>query len=368
MKNIMLIIGTRPEAIKMCPLAYALRKRPDFHVTICATGQHEEMLEQVFQAFNLTPDHNLHIMKANQNLFDITMQILNDIRKLYEAEKPALVLVHGDTTTAFSAALAAFYMKIPVGHVEAGLRTYRIFAPYPEEFNRQSIDSMTSYFFAPTENAKSNLLAEKKDDSAIYVTGNTAIDALQYTVDPVYQHPLLTWSNGSRLMLITIHRRENLGEPMRQIFTAIRKVLDEYDDVRAVYPVHLNPTVQSIARSVFDGCEKIRLVPPMDVIDFHNIMAKSYLILTDSGGVQEEAPSLKVPVLVARNTTERQEGVDAGITKVIGTETNTVYMECRKLLDQPECYRSMIAEVNPYGDGKASERIADIICGLMETT
>lgn len=366
MKKIMMIFGTRPEAIKMCPLVHELRKHSCFQVTVCVSGQHREMLEQVLNAFDITPEYDMKIMKKNQNLFDITTDILKKIKDIYEKERPDLVLVHGDTTTAFASSLAAFYLNIPVGHVEAGLRTYNIYSPFPEEFNRQAIGITAKYNFAPTEKAKENLLNEQKPPESIYVTGNTAIDALKTTVRENYSHPLLDWAQGSRLILLTAHRRENLGQPMRQMFRAILRVVERYPDVKVVYPVHLNPLVREAADEIFGENQRVKLVEPLDVVDFHNFMAKSHIILTDSGGIQEEAPSLKKPVLVMRNTTERAEGVRAGITKLVGTDEENIFRECCSLLDSEKEYSAMITDTNPYGDGLASSRIAEIIKETMK--
>ena len=361
MKTILLIFGTRPEAIKMCPVVNELKTRNNINTVVCVTGQHREMLDQVLDVFGVAPDYDLSIMKENQDLFDITSNILNRIGAVLDKVKPDVVLVHGDTTTTFIAALAAFYKQIPVGHVEAGLRTYDIYSPYPEEFNRQATEIISRYNFAPTERAANNLFNEGKDPKTVYITGNTAIDALKTTVKEDYSHPVLDWAEGSRLILITAHRRENLGEPMHRMFRAIRKVLDEFEDVKAVYPVHRNPKVRQIAEKEFSGCGKIKLIEPLDVLDFHNFMKKSFLILTDSGGIQEEAPSLGKPVLVMRDTTERPEGIEAGTLKLVGTDEETVYSETKRLLEDPDSYELMARASNPYGDGKTSIRIADIL-------
>jgi UDP-N-acetylglucosamine 2-epimerase (non-hydrolysing) len=361
MKKIMLVFGTRPEAIKMCPLVNELKSRPNIEVLVCVTGQHRQMLDQVLTAFHVSPDYDLSVMQDNQTLFDITSNVLNRIRQVLENEKPELVLVHGDTTTTFAASLACFYLQIPVGHVEAGLRTYQKFSPYPEEFNRQAVGILASYHFAPTEAAKNNLIMEGKDPSTIYVTGNTAIDALKTTVRSDYQHELLDWVSGSRLILLTAHRRENLGEPLRQMFRAIRRVVEEMPDIKVIYAIHLNPVVRDTAYTVFGDNERIRLVEPLNVIDFHNIMARSYIILTDSGGIQEEAPSLGKPVLVMRDTTERPEGIKAGTLKLVGTEEAVIYNSMKSLLKDTGDYDRMSKSSNPYGDGFACRRIADII-------
>ena len=361
MKKIMLIFGTRPEAIKMCPLVNELKSRNFFDIKVCVTGQHQEMLMQVLEIFHVIPDYNLSVMKDRQTLFDVTTNILNKIKFILEKEKPDLVLVHGDTSTTFTAALACFYLKISVGHVEAGLRTHNIDSPYPEEFNRQAVGIIAAYHFAPTQLAKDNLIREGKNPSSIYVTGNTAIDALKTTVCANYHHEQLEWAKGSRLILITAHRRENLGEPMIHMFRAIRRVCDEYSDIKAIYPIHMNPSVREIAHEVLGGDERIRMIEPMDVLDFHNFLAHSYLVLTDSGGIQEEAPSLGKPVLVMRDTTERPEGVDAGTLKLVGIREETIYTAFKQLLDKPEEYAKMSTANNPYGDGYASRQIADIL-------
>lgn len=361
MKKVMIIFGTRPEAIKMCPLVNKLKNRPGIRTVVCVSGQHRKMLDQVLDAFGVVPDYDLSIMKENQTLFDITNLILNRIREVLEKEQPDVMLVHGDTTTSFAAALSGFYMQIPVGHVEAGLRTYNIQSPYPEEFNRQAVGIVTSLHFAPTKTARENLLREGKKDGSIFVTGNTAIDALRTTVRENYEHPELEWAKGSRLLLITAHRRENLGEPMHKMFRAIRRIVEETHDVRAIYPVHLNPAVRKAADEELSGCDRIRLIEPLDVLDFHNFMARSYLILTDSGGIQEEAPSLGKPVLVMRDTTERPEGIDAGTLKLVGTSEKVIYDQCRVLLNDASEYGKMSRAANPYGDGHACERIADIL-------
>ena len=350
MKKVMLVFGTRPEAIKMCPLVNELKKRKELQTVVCVTGQHRQMLDMVLEAFDVTPDYDLSIMKEKQTLFDVTTNILNRIKEVLEKEKPDVVLVHGDTSTTFVTALACFYLQIPVGHVEAGLRTYNIYSPYPEEFN-----------FAPTELSKQNLLKEGKDPDSIFVTGNTAIDALKTTVRENYTHPELEWAKGSRLIMITAHRRENLGEPMRHMFKAIRRVMDEHPDVKAIYPIHMNPVVREIADEFLGGDDRIHIIEPLDVLDFHNFLSRSYLILTDSGGIQEEAPSLGKPVLVMRDTTERPEGIAAGTLKLVGTEEETIYNEFSRLLSDKEEYDAMSKASNPYGDGHACERIASIL-------
>lgn len=361
MKKVMLVFGTRPEAIKMCPLVNVLKKRGKIETIVCVTGQHRQLLDQVLEVFDVKPDYDLKIMKERQTLEDVTCNILNKIGEVLEREKPDVVLVHGDTSTAFAAALACFYRQIPVGHVEAGLRTYNLYSPFPEEFNRQAISIVSKYNFAPTEKAKNNLLQEGKTPESIYVTGNTAIDALKTTVKEEYFHKELEWAKDSRMILITAHRRENLGEPMKNMFKAIKRVLDEHDNVKAIYPIHMNPLVRETAQAVFGQDDRIHIIEPLDVLDFHNFQKRSYLILTDSGGVQEEAPSLGKPVLVMRDTTERPEGIEAGTLKLVGTEVETIYKTFTELLDNPEEYKKMSQASNPYGDGFASERIADIL-------
>lgn len=361
MKKVMLVFGTRPEAIKMCPLVLELRKRPELDVTLCVTGQHRQMLDQVLEAFNVTPDYDLSIMKEKQTLFDVTVNILERIREVLLEVKPDIVLVHGDTSTTFVTALACFYLQIPVGHVEAGLRTYNIDSPYPEEFNRQAVSIISRFNFAPTELAKNNLLKEGKDSSKIYVTGNTAIDALRTTVRDDYTHPELTWANGMRMIILTAHRRENLGEPMHQMFRAIRRIIDEHPDVCAIYPIHMNPVVREAARQELGDCERIHIIEPLEVLDFHNFIARSYMILTDSGGIQEEAPSLGKPVLVMRDTTERPEGIEAGTLKLVGTDEEVIYRAFKQLLEDKDEYDRMSRASNPYGDGFACRRIADIL-------
>ena len=361
MKTMMLVFGTRPEAIKMCPLVQELRTRKNIKTLCCVTGQHRQMLDQVLDAFYIAPDYDLAIMKDGQTLFDITIRVMEQLKAVLEEAKPDLVLVHGDTTTTFAAALTCFYMQIPVGHVEAGLRTYQLDSPYPEEFNRQAVGVVARYHFAPTEQAKANLLREGKKPETIFVTGNTAIDALKTTVRADYQNPELDWAKGSRLILLTAHRRENLGEPMRAIFRAVRRIADELPDVKVLYPVHMNPTIRALAREILGGDERIRLIPPLDVLDFHNILARSDLVMTDSGGIQEEAPSLGKPVLVLRDTTERPEGVAAGTLKLVGTDEETIYREAKRLLTDEAAYYQMSVASNPYGDGQACRRIADIL-------
>ena len=363
MKTVMLVFGTRPEAIKMCPLVNELKKRPEIRTVVCVSGQHREMLDAVLRAFNVVPDYDLAIMKDRQTLFDITVNILERIRAVLEEVKPDVVLVHGDTSTTFVTALACFYMQIPVGHVEAGLRTYNIYSPYPEEFNRQAVSVIAKYNFAPTELSRENLLREGRKPESIYVTGNTAIDALKTTVRADYTHPELEWAAGSRLIMITAHRRENLGEPMHRMFRAIRRIIEEHPDVRAIYPIHMNPVVREEANAELGGCDRIRIIEPLDVLDFHNFLSRSYLILTDSGGIQEEAPSLGKPVLVMRDTTERPEGIAAGTLRLVGTEEEIIYKNFKELLEDRAAYDKMAHASNPYGDGFASVRIADALCG-----
>ena len=364
MKKVMLVFGTRPEAIKMCPLINELKKREELRTVVCVTGQHRQMLDMVLEAFDVTPDYDLSIMKDKQTLFDVTTNILNRIKEVLGKEKPDVVLVHGDTSTTFVTALACFYLQIPVGHVEAGLRTYNIYSPYPEEFNRQAVSIISKFNFAPTELSKQNLLKEGKEPDSIYVTGNTAIDALRTTVRENYTHPEIEWVNGSRLILITAHRRENLGEPMRHMFKAIRRVMDEHPDVKAIYPIHMNPVVREIADEFLGGDDRIHIIEPLDVLDFHNFLSRSFLILTDSGGIQEEAPSLGKPVLVMRDTTERPEGIEAGTLKLVGTQEETIYNEFSRLLSDRNEYEKMSRASNPYGDGHACERSADVLCRI----
>ena len=361
MKTIMLVFGTRPEAIKMCPLVNELKSRAGLKTVVCVTGQHRQMLDQVLDAFNVVPDFDLSIMKDKQTLFDITTNILTNIKSVLEEVKPDVVLVHGDTSTTFVTALACFYLQIPVGHVEAGLRTYNIYSPYPEEFNRQAVSIISKYNFAPTELSKANLIKEGKDESSIYITGNTAIDALKTTVRDDYTHPELEWASDSKLILITAHRRENLGEPMHNMFRAIRRVMDEHPDIKALYPIHMNPVVRQAAAEELGGCDRIRIIEPLEVLDFHNFLARSHMILTDSGGIQEEAPSLGKPVLVMRDTTERPEGIKAGTLKLVGTDEEVIYESFKLLLENEEEYNKMSHASNPYGDGLACKRIADIL-------
>lgn len=361
MKKVMLVFGTRPEAIKMCPLVNELKSRKSIETVVCVTGQHRQMLDQVLEVFHVVPDFDLSIMKDKQTLFDITTNILNGIKTVLEKARPDMVLVHGDTSTTFVTALACFYLQIPVGHVEAGLRTYNIYSPYPEEFNRQAVSIISKYNFAPTQLAKNNLVKEGKKEETIYITGNTAIDALKTTVRDDYTHPELDWANDSRLIMITAHRRENLGEPMKNMFRAIRRVMDEHPDVKAIYPIHMNPVVRETANSILGDDERVHIIEPLEVLDFHNFLSRSYLILTDSGGIQEEAPSLGKPVLVMRDTTERPEGIAAGTLKLVGTQEETIYHNFKLLLENKEEYEKMSKASNPYGDGFACKRIADIL-------
>lgn len=357
----MLVFGTRPEAIKMCPLVNELKTRDNIKTIVCVTGQHRQMLDQVLGAFNVEPDYDLSIMKQGQTLFDITTNILNRIKEVLETELPDVVLVHGDTSTTFVTALACFYMQIPIGHVEAGLRTYNIYSPYPEEFNRQAVSIISKYNFAPTELSKQNLIKEGKDPSSIFITGNTAIDALKTTVRDDYTHPELEWAKDSRLIVITAHRRENLGEPMRNMFRAIRRVMDEHPDVKAIYPIHMNQIVRDTAKEILGDDDRIHIIEPLEVLDFHNFLNRSYMILTDSGGIQEEAPSLGKPVLVMRDTTERPEGIAAGTLKLVGTDEENIYQHFKLLLEDADEYKKMSKASNPYGDGFACHRIADIL-------
>jgi UDP-N-acetylglucosamine 2-epimerase (non-hydrolysing) len=357
----MCVFGTRPEAIKMCPLVLEMKKRKGLEVVVCVTAQHRQMLDQVLKTFNITPDFDLNIMKERQTLFDITTNILNEIKNVLKKVKPDVVLVHGDTSTTFVTALSCFYLHIPVGHVEAGLRTYNINSPYPEEFNREAVGIISQYNFAPTSLARDNLLREGKKPESVYVTGNTVIDAMQHTVRADYTHPELDWIDDKKLIFITAHRRENLGEPMHHMFRAIRRILDEHPECRAIYPIHMNPSVREAASAELGGCSGIHIIDPIDVIDCHNFEAKSYLCLTDSGGIQEECPSYGVPVLVMRDTTERPEGIDAGTLRLVGTNEEVIYRNFRDLLEKPDEYNTMSHACNPYGDGHACERIADIL-------
>ena len=361
MKKIMLVFGTRPEAIKMCPLVNELRKRDSIKTIVCVTAQHRQMLDQVLRTFDVVPDYDLNIMKDRQTLFDITTNVLNGIKEVLEEVRPDIVLVHGDTTTTFVTALACFYLQIPVGHVEAGLRTYNINSPYPEEFNRQGVGIISQYNFAPTELASEHLIKEGKDPSTIFVTGNTVIDAMQQTVKKDYKHPELDWVGDNKLIFITAHRRENLGVPMHHMFRAIRRVLNEHPDCKAIYPIHMNPVVRQAAEEELGDCNQIHIIEPIEVFDCHNFEARSYLCLTDSGGIQEECPSYGVPVLVMRDTTERPEGVDAGTLRLVGTEEESIYSSFKELIENQEAYNLMAHACNPYGDGKACKRIADVL-------
>ncbi len=360
-KKIMTVFGTRPEAIKICPLVNEMKKRDGLEVVVCVTAQHRQMLDQVLNTFGVVPEHDLNIMKDRQTLFDITTGILNGIKEVLEQERPDVVLVHGDTSTTFVTALASFYLQIPVGHVEAGLRTYNLYSPYPEEFNRQAVSLISQYNFAPTPLAAEHLLREGKDPRSIFVTGNTAIDAMQHTVRPDYHHPELDWVGEDRLIFITAHRRENLGEPMHHMFKAIRRVLEEHPECKAVYPIHMNPAVRQSADEELGGCDRIHIIEPLEVFDCHNFEARSYLCLTDSGGIQEECPSYGVPVLVMRDTTERPEGVEAGTLKLVGTDEEIIYETFKLLLEDESEYQKMSHACNPYGDGHACERIADVL-------
>ena len=360
-KKIMCVFGTRPEAIKICPLVLEMKKRAGLEVVVCVTAQHRQMLDQVLKTFDVVPDYDLNIMKDRQTLFDITMNILNGIKAVLEEVKPDVVLVHGDTSTTFVTALACFYLQIPVGHVEAGLRTYNIYSPYPEEFNRQAVGIISKYNFAPTQLAADHLKAEGKNQENIYITGNTVIDAMQHTVKEDYTHPELDWVGDGKLIFITAHRRENLGEPMHHMFRAIRRVLDEHPECKAVYPIHMNPVVRQAADEELGDCDQIHIIEPIEVFDCHNFEARSFLCLTDSGGIQEEAPSLGKPVLVMRDTTERPEGIKAGTLKLVGTDEETIYREFSRLLSDKDEYEKMSKASNPYGDGHTSERIADIL-------
>ncbi|MBQ3860321.1 MAG: UDP-N-acetylglucosamine 2-epimerase (non-hydrolyzing) [Clostridia bacterium] len=361
MKKVMLVFGTRPEAIKMCPLVNELKTRKGLETVVCVTGQHRQMLDQVLATFGVVPDYDLSIMKEKQTLFDITTGILEKIRGVLETEKPDVVLVHGDTSTTFVTALACFYLQIPVGHVEAGLRTYNLYSPYPEEFNRQAVSILAKYNFAPTRLAADNLIREGKDPKSIFITGNTVIDAMRSTVTEDYTHPELDWVGDKKLIFITAHRRENLGEPMHRMFRAIRRVLDEHPDLRAVYPIHMNPAVRQAANEELDGCEGIHIIEPIEVFDCHNFEARCHLCLTDSGGIQEECPSYGKPVLVMRDTTERPEGVEAGTLRLVGTDEEVIYRNFRELIEDPAAYDAMSHACNPYGDGQACRRIADVL-------
>ncbi|MFW3538312.1 non-hydrolyzing UDP-N-acetylglucosamine 2-epimerase [Vagococcus fluvialis] len=361
MKKVMLIFGTRPEAIKMGPLVKELEKHHDLETIVCVTGQHREMLDQVLSIFNIVPQYDLEIMKHKQDLFDVTINILEKLKPVLEKEKPDMVLVHGDTSTTYAAGLASFYLRIPVGHVEAGLRTHNIYSPYPEEFNRQSVGLFSALNFAPTKKAAQNLLDEGKAASSIYVTGNTAIDALKTTVREDYTSPIIEWAKKSKLIVLTAHRRENYGKPMRHMFQAIKRIVDEHDDIKVVYPIHMNPMIKELADEIFAETKRVKIIPPMEVVDFHNLLAQSHIILTDSGGIQEEAPSLGKPVLVMRDTTERPEGIEAGTLKLVGTDEEVIYEHFKELLENQVLYKKMSEASNPYGDGTASEQIVNIL-------
>lgn len=361
MKKILLSFGTRPEAIKMAPLVNELKKEKSFEVVVAVTGQHKEMLQTVLDVFNIEPDYNLNVMKPNQTLFDINSNIMMGMKNILEKERPDIVLVHGDTSTTYATALSAFYLGIKIGHVEAGLRTHNMQSPFPEEFNRQAVGLITNIHFSPTQLAKDNLLKENKNEKDIFITGNTVVDALKTTVISDYSHDILEWSKDSKLILLTAHRRENLGKPMINMFNAINNIINEHDDIKVIYPIHKNPKVREIANEIFKNNERIRLIEPLDVIDFHNIMARSHIILTDSGGIQEEAPSFGIPVLVMRDTTERPEGVEAGTLKLVGTEENTIYNNFKLLLTSKDEYNKMSKSINPYGDGTTSKQIKEIL-------
>lgn len=361
MIKVMTIFGTRPEAIKMAPLVKELDSRVEIESIVCVTAQHREMLDQVLEVFDIKPNYDLNVMKQGQTLSEITSRVLMGLEEVIKKEKPNIILVHGDTTTTFAGALAAFYNGVDIGHVEAGLRTWNKYSPFPEEMNRQMVDRMSDMYFTPTEVSKNNLLSENISDDKIYVTGNTAIDAMKTTVKDNYNNEIFDWAKEDKLILLTAHRRENLGEPMRNIFKAVRRIVNEYPDIKVVYPVHLNPKVREVANEVFNGMDRVRLIEPLEVFDFHNFINKSYIILTDSGGIQEEAPSLGKPVLVLRDTTERPEGIEAGTLKLVGTSEEVIYNETKKLLDDKEEYNKMSRASNPYGDGFASKYIVDAI-------
>ncbi len=359
----MLVFGTRPEAIKMCPLVKELKKRKNIKTIVCVTGQHREMLDQVLRAFNVVPDYDLQIMKEKQDLFDVTVNILTKIKNVLRKESPDVCLVHGDTSTTFATALACFYLHIAIGHVEAGLRTYNLNSPWPEEFNRHAVSIVAKYNFCPTTLSRDNLIREGINPKTIYITGNTAIDALKTTVSEEYNNKYLEWAKNSRLIMLTAHRRENIGEPMIHMFRAIKRIVDEFDDVKVIYPIHMNPLVREIANNVLGGEERIKIIEPLEVIDFHNFLARSFMILTDSGGIQEEAPSLGKPVLVMRDTTERPEGIKAGTLKLVGTDEGTIYKNIKILLENDDEYKKMSRAQNPYGDGTACKQIANILEG-----
>lgn len=365
--KVMSIFGTRPEAIKMAPIVKELESRKEVESIVTVTAQHREMLDQVLETFNIKPKYDLNIMKKGQTLCEVTTRALNGLEKIIEEIKPDIVLVHGDTTTSFAGALAAFYQQVAIGHIEAGLRTNNKYSPYPEEMNRQWVDCVTDIYFAPTEISKKNLIKENRDESKIYVTGNTAIDAMKITVNKNYTHKELEWiKENEKMILLTAHRRENIGAPMTNIFKAIKRIVEEFSDVKVIYPIHLNQKVRKIANEIFNDCDKIKLIEPLEVFDFHNFQNKSYLILTDSGGIQEEAPSLGKPVLVLRDTTERPEGIEAGTLKLVGTDEETIYEETKKLLIDKEAYKKMSKASNPYGDGSASKQIVDAIINYFK--
>lgn len=359
--KVMTVFGTRPEAIKMCPLITELKKRMDIETVVCLTGQHKEMLDQVMDVFGIEADYNMSVMKDKQTLSMITSAVIRGFDEILQKEKPDVVLVHGDTTTSFAAGLVSFYHQIPVGHIEAGLRTYNLQSPYPEEFNRQAADIFSEFYFVPTERAKENLLREGKSEKKIFVTGNTVIDALRFTVRDSYRNADLEWAKDSKLILVTAHRRENIGKPMESMFKAMRRIIEDNEDTKIIYPIHKNPIVREIADKYLAHYERIRLIEPLDVLDFHNFIKSSYMVLTDSGGIQEEAPALGKPVLVMRDTTERPEGVDAGTLKLVGTDKKRIYEETCRLLNDRDVYAAMSRASNPYGDGYASERIADVL-------
>lgn len=359
--KVMTVFGTRPETIKMAPLVKELKSRDEIETIVCVTAQHRQMLDQVLHAFHIKPDYDLDIMKQGQTLSDITTRVLTGLEGVIKEVKPDIVLVHGDTTTTFAGALAAFYNQVAIGHVEAGLRTYNKYSPFPEEANRQFVGVISDMNFAPTEKSRQNLLREGKTEKTIIVTGNTAIDALQTTVRDDYKHEIIDWIGEDKMIMLTAHRRENLGEPMRHMFQAIKRIIEKHEDVKVVYPVHLNPIVVQTAEEIFGDCNRVKLIKPLEVLDFHNLLNKSYLILTDSGGIQEEAPSLGKPVIVLRDTTERPEGIEAGTLKLAGTDEEVIYGMIDELLTDEAEYQRMSQASNPYGDGHASERIVDAI-------
>ena len=359
--KIMLVFGTRQEAIKMCPLINELKTHLEIEVKVCVTGQHQQMLDQVLKIFSVVPDYNLSIMKDKQTLFDITTNVLNRIQYVLESERPDVVLVHGDTSTTFATALACYYLQIPLGHVEAGLRTHNIYAPFPEEFNRKVVSIIATYNFAPTQQAQQNLIEEGTDPHTIFITGNTVVDALQTTLRENYAHPELDWAKDARLIIVTAHRRESLGTPMHHMFKAIRRIIEENSNIKILYPIHMNPSVRKIAKEELGNCDRIHIIEPLDVLEFHNFLANAYLILTDSGGIQEEASSLGKPVLVMRETTERPEGIAAGTLRLVGTSEEKIYTECNRLLKDKTVYDAMARAGSPYGDGKASKRIVNIL-------